>query len=899
MEVNGWMVKQHTMRKIIIILAIVKVTNSFTTRHSISLCFRPHIHPYMRQPQNGKIQRDNSFGPLGRRRILSTRSQPLYMAGKSSSLKDTSGYNLDLPKPLSLEETLRREKELREIEERIKEVDNRRLQIMQEILSEAESARDLVEKKKVTKGEIVDKEKAELTALECELLELENEALKTEEKFQDEVQNKETADAASRAAEELQLEAQQAAQQAAEDAKKMAEKLQNEAQQAALKLQSESKKTVEKLDMNRKDRDINLGTSMSSMSGIAGPASIFGGFVVAAVTARSMLQNREEKQEELKGEIESRAQTLKNNSSIENQDPIESIGPTESIENQALIESSEIELVKIEEESNQSAREFDVSVEGEITDKQTVNSDLIIAETVNEDAVESSPIEAEISDQERMIGSIIEEETIDQERMIGSMIGPATVNEEAVNDSVVEQFEEQSNEVSTASIQEISVDIRDDVIESIQVEIEPMNGVEDKRPFIQEELESLQINKGAYAAEEQEESAITYSPPIDVPDENDAVTDGINAAPPDNIDHINQVKGSANTSSLFSRNADYESTIEEEEYFDSSSFESVDISTLGHTPTIKVIGVGDGGNFAIEHMLKFHDPASEEERIEFWALNSDSQSLGRLMRKGINALIIGSRTAGGLGAGGDPSVGKLAAEESREDIGKVVSGADVCFITGALGSGTGSGATPVISEIAKENGALTLAIVTTPFPFEGKKRARRAREAIENLQETADSVVLIMNRNLLEIIPNNMSLEASFRVADEMLRRGVEGISDMIKSPGLLVVDHLDLRGVLMDSGVAAMGIGTGRGKRAACDAAMAAITSPLLVAPVSEANKIVLNIVGGESLTLQKVNEAARIICGNVYEDANIVVGAQVNPDFPRDKITVTVIAAGFQDTQ
>mmetsp|Transcript_25383 Transcript_25383/g.54604 ORF Transcript_25383/g.54604 Transcript_25383/m.54604 type:complete len:467 (-) Transcript_25383:231-1631(-) len=307
---------------------------------------------------------------------------------------------------------------------------------------------------------------------------------------------------------------------------------------------------------------------------------------------------------------------------------------------------------------------------------------------------------------------------------------------------------------------------------------------------------------------------------------------------------------------------------------------------------IKVLGVGGGGSNAVDRMLD-----TRIGGVEFWAINTDAQALGRSKAKGAQILNIGSSVTRGLGAGGDPEMGRLAAEESREEINAMVSGADLCFITSGMGGGTGSGAAPVVAEISKESGALTVAIVTKPFAFEGRRRMRQATDAIDRLRENVDTVIIVSNNKLLDIIPENTPLEASFRVADDILRQGVVGISEIIVRPGLINVDFADVRSVMQDAGTALMGIGTGSGKTSAEDAAVAAISSPLLDAPVDEATGVVFNIIGGESLSLQEVDRAAKVIYNNVHEDANVIFGALVDDEITDGTVSITVLATGFYE--
>jgi len=306
---------------------------------------------------------------------------------------------------------------------------------------------------------------------------------------------------------------------------------------------------------------------------------------------------------------------------------------------------------------------------------------------------------------------------------------------------------------------------------------------------------------------------------------------------------------------------------------------------------IKVIGVGGGGSNAIDRMLE-----TRIGGVEFWAVNTDAQALGRSKAKGAAVLNIGTTVTRGLGAGGNPEVGRLAAEESREEIAAVCAGADLVFVTSGMGGGTGSGAAPVVAEIAKESGALTVAIVTKPFAFEGRRRMKQATDAIARLRKAVDTVIIVSNNKLLEIIPENTPLERSFAVADDILRQGVVGISEIIIRPGLINVDFADVRSVMYEAGTALMGIGMGTGKTRAEDAAAAAISSPLLDSPIEKATGIVFNMVGGPDMTLVEVNKAAQVIYDEVDDEANIIFGATIDDDLTDDSVTITVLATGFQ---
>lgn len=305
---------------------------------------------------------------------------------------------------------------------------------------------------------------------------------------------------------------------------------------------------------------------------------------------------------------------------------------------------------------------------------------------------------------------------------------------------------------------------------------------------------------------------------------------------------------------------------------------------------IKVIGVGGGGSNAVDRMLD-----TAVGGVDFWAINTDAQALGRSKAKGAKTLNIGASVTRGLGAGGNPDIGRMAAEESLQEIESMVADADLCFVTSGMGGGTGSGAAPVVAQIAKEQGCLTVGIVTKPFGFEGKRRMTQAIAAIERLRENVDTVIVVSNDRLLEIIPDDTPMERAFAVADDILRQGVVGISDIIVKPGLINVDFADVRSIMSGAGTALMGIGIGNGKNAAEDAAAAAISSPLLDSTIENAKGVVFNISGGPNLSLNEVNQAAKLIYSTVEADANVIFGALVD-DTLEDNISITVLATGFK---
>jgi cell division protein FtsZ len=303
---------------------------------------------------------------------------------------------------------------------------------------------------------------------------------------------------------------------------------------------------------------------------------------------------------------------------------------------------------------------------------------------------------------------------------------------------------------------------------------------------------------------------------------------------------------------------------------------------------IKVVGVGGGGTNAVNRMVD-----AGLRGVEFVAANTDAQALA--MCEADIKLNIGHELTKGLGAGANPDVGHGAAAESRDDIKEALKGADMVFVTAGEGGGTGTGAAPVIAEIAKEEiGALTVGVVTRPFLFEGSQRARQAEEGIQRLREQVDTLIVIPNEKLLGIVERRTTIIEAFREADNVLRQGVQGITDLITIPGLINLDFADVRTIMHNAGTALMGIGSGSGETRAVDAAKAAIASPLLEEAVEGATGILLNITGGHDLGLFEVNEAAEIVSGAAARDSNIIFGAVID-DSMGDDVRVTVIATGF----
>ena len=306
---------------------------------------------------------------------------------------------------------------------------------------------------------------------------------------------------------------------------------------------------------------------------------------------------------------------------------------------------------------------------------------------------------------------------------------------------------------------------------------------------------------------------------------------------------------------------------------------------------IEVIGVGGGGSNAVNRMIN-----SDLEGVSFRVLNTDAQAL--LQSSAERRVQLGQNLTRGLGAGGNPSIGQKAAEESRDELQQALEGSDLVFIAAGMGGGTGTGAAPVVAEVAKQSGALTVGIVTKPFSFEGKRRMRQAEEGIARLAENVDTLIVIPNDRLKEVIAG-APLQEAFRNADDVLRMGVKGISDIITCPGLVNVDFADVRSVMTEAGTALLGIGIGSGRSRALEAAQAAMNSPLLEAARIDGSKgCVINITGGKDMTLEDMTSASEIIYDVVDQEANIIVGAVVD-EAMEGEIQVTVIATGFETNQ
>ncbi|MBP2240043.1 cell division protein FtsZ [Cytobacillus eiseniae] len=312
-------------------------------------------------------------------------------------------------------------------------------------------------------------------------------------------------------------------------------------------------------------------------------------------------------------------------------------------------------------------------------------------------------------------------------------------------------------------------------------------------------------------------------------------------------------------------------------------------TNLDSLATIKVIGVGGGGNNAVNRMIEHG-----VQGVEFIAVNTDAQALN--LSKAEVKMQIGGKLTRGLGAGANPEVGKKAAEESKEQIEEALKGADMVFVTAGMGGGTGTGAAPVIAQIARELGALTVGVVTRPFTFEGRKRSTQAAGGIASMKEAVDTLIVIPNDRLLEIVDKSTPMLEAFREADNVLRQGVQGISDLIATPGLINLDFADVKTIMSNQGSALMGIGIAAGENRAAEAAKKAISSPLLEKSIDGAQGVLMNITGGTNLSLYEVQEAADIVATASDQDVNMIFGSVINEDL-NDEIVVTVIATGFNE--
>ena len=311
-------------------------------------------------------------------------------------------------------------------------------------------------------------------------------------------------------------------------------------------------------------------------------------------------------------------------------------------------------------------------------------------------------------------------------------------------------------------------------------------------------------------------------------------------------------------------------------------------SQLGsYLAVIKVVGIGGGGSNAVTRMVE-----AGVSGVEFVAVNTDAQAL--LMMEADVRIHIGSKATRGLGAGADPRVGIAAAQESRDELKEALKGADMVFVTAGEGGGTGTGGAPIVAEIARELGALTVGVVTRPFAFEGRLRADQAEQGIQTLRDNVDTLIVIENDRLLQVVERSTPVTEAFRMVDDILRQGVQGITDLITVPGLINLDFADVRTIMRDAGSALMGIGVARGDNRAIDAAKAAISSPLLETSLDGATGVLLNITGGPDLGLAEVDEAAQVVTSAADSNANVIFGAVID-EAMGDAVRVTAIATGF----
>lgn len=327
------------------------------------------------------------------------------------------------------------------------------------------------------------------------------------------------------------------------------------------------------------------------------------------------------------------------------------------------------------------------------------------------------------------------------------------------------------------------------------------------------------------------------------------------------------------------------------DYNNYNNNEDNNLSMLDGTATIKVIGVGGAGNNAVNRMID-----AGIKGVDFIAVNTDRQALQTSKAK--TKIQIGEKITRGLGAGANPDIGAQSAEENKAEVAEVLRGADMVFVTAGMGGGTGTGAAPIVAQAAKEMGILTIGVVTKPFTFEGKKRLSQAERGIESLKGKVDTLVVIPNDKLLQIIDRKTSIIEAFKQADDILRQGVQGISDLIAIPGLVNLDFADVKTIMLNQGMAHMGVGSATGENRAEDAAKEAIQSPLLETSIEGAKGVIINITGGEDLGLHEVNTAAELVQRSVDPEANIIFGTVTDPDM-KEEIKITVIATGFEKNE
>ena len=320
-------------------------------------------------------------------------------------------------------------------------------------------------------------------------------------------------------------------------------------------------------------------------------------------------------------------------------------------------------------------------------------------------------------------------------------------------------------------------------------------------------------------------------------------------------------------------------------------YDDNNVTMMDGTATIKVIGVGGAGTNAVNRMVD-----SGIRGVEFIAVNTDRQALG--LSKANKKIQIGEKLTRGLGAGANPEIGKCSAEESKAEIAEALKGADMVFVTAGMGGGTGTGAAPIVAETSREMGILTVAVVTKPFPFEGKRRTSQAEAGIDELKQCVDTLIVIPNEKLLQVVEKQTCLQDAFDMSDNVLKQGVQGISDLITIPGLVNLDFADVKTIMLDAGIAHIGTGRASGENRAQEAARQAIHSPLLETSIEGAGGVLINVTGGRDLGLLEINEAAELVQKSVDPEANIIFGAVIDENL-KDEIVITVIATGFNKSQ
>jgi cell division protein FtsZ len=614
----------------------------------------------------------------------------------------------------------------------------------------------------------------------------------------------------------------------------------------------------------------NTSTQSSPPLDITGPGSLFGGLILAAIGARAALENRDEKQEELMLERkeavdkyrEDKNNKIQSTNTTENEDCIDVV--SDFFLGKRVGDVLLMDIDTADEMRAQNYRKY--TVVNKCTDDEIIkigdkNETNVVEAEPETKVVEAEPEITTLKEGEAEAGKI----TLKEGNVIDSVTGPSTSK---ASDVVSPSLEEQDAS-SAIKTEQVLQEVKPVEIEQIvELQIDPL------------------LKEGKLVDEEE-----TTLPGLD--DEKKILVE-------DKKKNLASARGSAGSSGLFAKAPSpvpEETSKENEssangEVITESTITSSNEDILASLCKIKVLAVGDGGAYAIDRMIS----AEDSKEVEFWAINTDLQALDISKLKGARTFAIGQTITKGIGANGNPEVGENAARESSSEISAMINGANVCIVKCGLGGGTGSGASPVICELAKKTGALTIAVVTEPFPFEGKRRMKQAVEAIDRLFEGADAVIVISNTNVMEIIPEEVSLELSFQVVDEIVNQVVVGLTNMLTRTGLSTVDFAGVNGVLKESGFAVVGMGTGSEETAAEDATIAALTSPLLDAPFDKARGVIVNVVGGTSLSLQKINRTLEIVNANVGKDCNIVMGAQVNENLGESIVSVTVIATSFE---